>query len=299
METINLRIHGVSVSILLCFCLFISISESSSKECCNPRYVFAVLGGPKTIYEPKMTKERASFLGTPFPSRIAYGWEPLRVEFFVTFFIDSIPDKNCSVRVISEKDWFGSEVVSDVLWEPTPWILNSPKREDITTLHVDESIGVESEIMPKDSKGRPLEPGLYKIKVMCDMNKKANSFIGIDEECKKILQKDNVDGFDVFEIFRPDKPIEVAEEEMHKALYYGRRSDGKAIPHLKKVLEIDPDNYQALSELSKIYLRIGDFDNAKLLVDRCLKIMPNCRACMHYDYIIKNKSDPLGILKNK
>ena len=49
----------------------------------------------------------------------------------------------------------------------------------------------------------------------------------------------------------------------------------KAIASFKKALKIDPNAMDTLLELSRIYQQIGDVQNERRILERCLKLKPN------------------------
>jgi tetratricopeptide (TPR) repeat protein len=68
----------------------------------------------------------------------------------------------------------------------------------------------------------------------------------------------------------------LADHLKKKAVVYDEKSKPEVvIKYLKKALELNPDNYDILSNLGRLYFRIGEFDNAKELLERVNNLRPN------------------------
>jgi tetratricopeptide (TPR) repeat protein len=57
-------------------------------------------------------------------------------------------------------------------------------------------------------------------------------------------------------------------------LYFTMSNHKKALPILKKIVEIDPKDHKAIWQIAEVYLTSGDFDVAELLIQKAIDINP-------------------------
>jgi len=72
--------------------------------------------------------------------------------------------------------------------------------------------------------------------------------------------------------------IESNDKDLHKLLadlYFTMSNYKKALPILKKIVEMDPKDHKAIRQIGEIYLTSGDFDIAELLIQKAISINPN------------------------
>lgn len=58
-------------------------------------------------------------------------------------------------------------------------------------------------------------------------------------------------------------------------LYFTMSNHKKALPILKKIVEMDPADHKAIWQIGEIYLTSGDFDVAELLIQKSISINPS------------------------
>ncbi|HUU00141.1 MAG TPA: tetratricopeptide repeat protein [Myxococcota bacterium] len=239
-----------------------------------------------------MTKSLAKTYGTPWVSRIFYGWEQIKVKLYVSNVIDSTSDKDCKISVKDSGDWLktcrmriinreNGRIVYNRLWDKLPRPSGRRSEKLMTTISPGESTGGERIILPVDHDGSPLEKGIYTVKVICDMDALVPLLHGTTSKCNSILKNRNIVGNSVVEIIKPSTRLERAEEEMHKAFWLGIYTP-EAIPHLLKVLEYDPKGRQAMEWLSGAYIKTNEMEKAKKIINRCIEANPYSRACKNY-----------------
>lgn len=57
-------------------------------------------------------------------------------------------------------------------------------------------------------------------------------------------------------------------------LYFTMSNHKKALPILKKIVEMDPKDHKAIWQIAEVYLTSGDFDVAELLIQKAIDISP-------------------------
>lgn len=72
--------------------------------------------------------------------------------------------------------------------------------------------------------------------------------------------------------------IDPNDKDLHKLLadlYFTMSNYKKALPILKKIVEMDPKDHKAIWQIGEIYLTSGDFDIAELLIQKAISINAN------------------------
>jgi len=84
----------------------------------------------------------------------------------------------------------------------------------------------------------------------------------LDEYEKKIIEGLAID--------QDDKDL----NKLLADLYFTMDNYKKALPILKKIVEMDPKDHKAIRQIGEIYLTSGDFDIAELLIQKAISISP-------------------------
>ena len=72
--------------------------------------------------------------------------------------------------------------------------------------------------------------------------------------------------------------IDSEDKDLNKLLadlYFTMSNYKKALPILKKIVDIDPKDHKAIWQIGEIYLTSGDFNIAELLIQKAIGINPN------------------------
>jgi len=72
--------------------------------------------------------------------------------------------------------------------------------------------------------------------------------------------------------------IDSNDKELNKLLadlYFTMSNYKKALPILKKIVEMDPKDHKAIWQIGEVYLTSGDFDIAELLIQKAISINPS------------------------
>lgn len=71
--------------------------------------------------------------------------------------------------------------------------------------------------------------------------------------------------------------IDPQDKDLNKLLadlYFTMSNYKKALPILKKIVEMDPKDHKAIWQIGEIYLTSGDFDVAEMLIQKAISINP-------------------------
>lgn len=72
--------------------------------------------------------------------------------------------------------------------------------------------------------------------------------------------------------------IDSEDKDLNKLLadlYFATSNHKKALPILKKIVEIDPKDHKAIRQIGEVYLTSGDFNVAELLIQKAIGINPS------------------------
>lgn len=136
---------------------------------------------------------------------------------------------------------------------------------------------IDDIIKPKSSFSKHLEPDM-----MIDDEEGKTTMI----KKRKLLEKIIYDALG----FRKDGKLDEYEKKIIEGLaidqddkdlnklladlYFTMGNYKKALPILKKIVEMDPKDHKAIRQIGEIYLTSGDFDIAELLIQKAIGISP-------------------------
>jgi|GEM_PF-156929 len=137
---------------------------------------------------------------------------------------------------------------------------------------------IDEIIKPKSSVSKHLEP-----EMMIDDEEGKTTIIKKRKLLEKIiydalgLRKDGK--FDEYEKkIIEGLAIDSDDKDLNKLLadlYFTMSNYKKALPILKKIVEMDPKDHKAIRQIGEIYLTSGDFDIAELLIQKAIGINPS------------------------
>ncbi len=136
--------------------------------------------------------------------------------------------------------------------------------EDIIKPKTSSSKHSETEVIIDDEEGKAIMVKKRKLleKIIYDalgLRKEGK----LDEYEKKIIEWLAIDS--------DDKDL----NKLLADLYFTMSNHKKALPILKKIVEMDSKDHKAIRQIGEIYLTSGDFNIAELLIQKAISINPN------------------------
>ena len=145
-----------------------------------------------------------------------------------------------------------------------------------------------------DQHKEPIDPIDEIIKPKSSVSKYADADMVVDTEedkttlikKRKILEKIIYDALGLRKDGKFDEyekkiiewlAIDSEDKDLNKLLadlYFTMSNYKKALPILKKIVELDPKDHKAIWQIGEIYLTSGDFDIAELLIQKAIGINP-------------------------
>ncbi|MFA7298265.1 MAG: tetratricopeptide repeat protein [Candidatus Absconditabacterales bacterium] len=155
--------------------------------------------------------------------------------------------------------------------------INKKNVKDIHTHEEVSSISIDDIIKPRSSASKSLEP-----EIKIDEEEYKTTMI----KKRKLLEKIIYDALG----FRKDGKLDEYEKKIIEGLaidsedndlnkllaglYFTMSNYKKALPILKKIVEMDPKDHKAIWQIGEIYLTSADFDIAELLIQKAIAINP-------------------------